>query len=51
VDLYLFYWLAFRLVPNSPDCTDPDVEIYWKIAPPPNADVVERGPDFTVVRP
>ncbi len=50
VDLYLFYWLAFRLVPNSPDCADPDVEIYWKIAPPANADVVERGLDFTVVR-
>jgi hypothetical protein len=51
VDLYLFYWLAFRLVPNSPDCADPDVEIYWKIAPPADADVIERGRDFTVVRP
>jgi hypothetical protein len=51
VDLYLFYWLAFRLVPNSPDCANPDVEVYWKIAPPVDADVVVRGRDFTVVRP
>ncbi len=50
VDLYLFYWLAFRLVPNAPDCADPDVELYWRIDPPPGVEIVERGPSFTVVR-
>jgi hypothetical protein len=27
VDLYLFYGLAFRLIPTAPDCSDPDVDL------------------------
>jgi hypothetical protein len=51
IDLYAFYWLAFRLVPNPPDCKNPDVELYLRIDPPRNAVVVGRGQDYWVVRP
>jgi hypothetical protein len=51
VDLYLFYWLAFRSVPNAPDCANPDVALYWKTPPPRNATIVDRGRDYAVVRP
>lgn len=49
VDLYLFYWLAFRLIPNPPDCARPDVEVFWKVAPPPGAEIVARGSDYAIV--
>jgi hypothetical protein len=51
VDLYAFYWLAFRLVPNPPDCKNPDVELFLRIDPPVGAVIVDRGPDYAVVRP
>jgi hypothetical protein len=50
IHLYAFYWLAFRLVPVAPDCVDPDVELYLEIEPPRDAVVIDRGPDFWVVR-
>jgi hypothetical protein len=51
IDVYAFYWLAFRLVPSSPDCAKPDVELYLRRVPPPGSVVVERGQDYWVVRP
>lgn len=51
VDLYAFYWLAFRLVPNPPDCDHPDVELYWKVEPPRDSVIIARGPNYWVVRP
>lgn len=45
-----FYWLAFRLVPNQPDCVNADVELYLWMSPPPGARIVDRGKDFWVVR-
>jgi hypothetical protein len=51
IDLYAFYWLAFRLVPNPPDCKDPDVELFLRIDPPVDAVIIARGPDYAVVRP
>jgi hypothetical protein len=50
IDVYAFYWLAFRLVPSPPDCTKPDVELYLNIAPPPDAVIVDRGQDYWLVR-
>jgi hypothetical protein len=50
VDLDAFYWLAFRLVPNPPDCVNPDVELFLKIEPPQGAPIIERGLDYSVVR-
>ena len=50
IDLVAFYWLAFRLVPNPPDCAAPDVELYLKRSPPPGSVVVARGKDYWVVR-
>lgn len=51
VDLYAFYWLAFRLVPNAPDCENPDVELFLSVDPPREATIIERGEGFAVVRP
>jgi hypothetical protein len=51
VDLYLFYWLAFRLAPDLPDCAHPDVELFWKVPPPRGATIIARGDDYAVVRP
>jgi hypothetical protein len=51
IDVYGFYWLAFRLVPNPPDCKKPDVELFFRDAPPPGAKIIERGQDYAVVRP
>ncbi len=50
VDLYAFYWLAFRLVPNPPDCTNPDFELFLRIDPPTDAVIVDRGRDYALVR-
>jgi hypothetical protein len=51
IDLYAFYWLAFRLVPNPPDCKNPDVELFLRLAPPRDAVIIARGQDYSVVRP
>jgi hypothetical protein len=51
IDLYAFYWLAFRLVPNAPDCESADVELYLSVDPPRDATVIDRGRDFAVLRP
>jgi hypothetical protein len=51
VDLYAFYWLAFRLVPNAPDCQGADVELFLMVDPPRDARILARGRDFAVVRP
>jgi hypothetical protein len=50
VDLYAFYWLAFRLVPNLPDCKGANVELFLSVDPPRDAAIIERGRDFAVVR-
>ena len=50
IDVYALYWLAFRLVPNPPDCARPDVELYLRRAPPPGAVIIDRGQDYWVVR-
>lgn len=49
-DVYPFYWLAFRLVPNPPDCADPDVELYLRVDPSRGPTIVAQGPEFSVVR-
>ena len=46
-----FYWLAFRLMPNTADCSEPDVEIYWGVDPPGGSRVVRTGRAFAMVRP
>jgi hypothetical protein len=51
IDLYAFYWLAFRLIPNPPDCKHPDVELFLRLQPPVDAHVVDHGQDYWVVRP
>jgi len=50
IDVYAFYWLAFRLVPSPPDCAKPDVELYLKRVPPPDAVIIDRGQDYWLVR-
>ena len=45
------YWLAFRLMPNTADCSDPDVAIYWGADPPDGSRVVRMGRSFAMVRP
>lgn len=45
-----FFWLAFRLLPNPTDCTDPDLVFYWNTPPPEGSDVVADGRHFAVVR-
>ena len=45
-----YYWLAFRFVPHVIDCETPDVELFWKHPPPPDARIVRSGPDYAVVR-
>lgn len=51
IDIDAFYWLAFRLIRNIPNCTNPDVELYLRgLEPPPGATIIERGKDYAVVR-
>jgi hypothetical protein len=50
IDVYAFYWLAFRLVPSPPDCAKPDVELYLKRVPPPDAVIIDRGQNYWLVR-
>jgi len=50
IDLYAFYWMAFRLVPNPPDCVRPDVELFLRMDPPDGAAIVRRGQEYAVVR-
>lgn len=50
IDVFAFYWLAFRLIHNVPDCTNPDVELYLRLNPPPGVTIVDRGDGYAVVR-
>ena len=50
IDVSAFYWLAFRLIENTPDCKNPDVELYLRLDPPPGVSILERGKDYAVVR-
>jgi len=50
IDLYAFYWMAFRVVPNRPDCVSPDVELFLRMDPPDGAVIVRRGEGYAVVR-
>lgn len=50
IDVDAFYWLAFRLIHNIPNCKNPDVELYLRLDPPPGASVIERGKNYAVVR-
>jgi hypothetical protein len=46
------YWLAFRLMPNTADCDDPDVTIYWRVVDTEPGQVVVNVPGaFALVRP
>lgn len=45
------FWLAFRLMPNAMDCTDPDVVLYWRRKPPDPDAIVLRSEWFRIVRP
>jgi len=45
------YWLAFRLMPNTADCSEPDVAIYWGVDAPDGSRVVRTGRSFFLVRP
>ena len=51
IDVSAFYWLAFRLIENTPDCKNPDVELSFR------AGIHHRayrsssaGKDYAVVR-
>lgn len=46
-----YFWLAFRLMPNPADCSDPDVLLYWRVAPPPGSSIVALDADFAIARP
>lgn len=50
-DSYRYFWLAFRLYPNQPDCTAPQVEVLVGVTPPADAGIVSAGAGWTVVRP
>jgi hypothetical protein len=50
IDVTAFYWLAFRLIQNVPNCKEPDVELYLRLEPPPGVSILERGEDYAVVR-
>jgi hypothetical protein len=50
-DSYRYLWLAFRLYPNAPDCTAPQVEVMVGVTPPVDAKVVSARAGWTVVRP
>jgi hypothetical protein len=50
-DSYRYFWLAFRLYPNPPDCTAPQVEVLVGVTPPAGATIVAAGAGWTVVRP
>lgn len=46
-----FFWLAFRLMPNTADCPSADVAIYWgSVDPPEEGRVVRRGRAFVIIR-
>lgn len=45
------FWLAFRLMPNAMDCTDPDVVLYWRRQAPDPENIVVRDKWFRIVRP
>ena len=45
------FWLAFRLMPNAMDCTDPDVVLYWRRRAADPDDIVVRGEWFRIARP
>lgn len=45
------FWLAFRLMPNAMNCTDPDVVLYWRRQAPDPDDIVVTSDRFRIVRP
>jgi hypothetical protein len=49
-NVYAYYWLSFRLVPNVPDCDDPDLTLLWEVPPAPTATRIVAGESFAVVR-
>ena len=49
-DNYAFYWLAFRLLPNMPDCNAPAVTVFWQVEPPAGVEVAARGDGFWISR-
>jgi hypothetical protein len=50
-DSYRYLWLAFRLFPNPPGCTAPQVEVLVGVTPPAGATIMAAGAGWTVVRP
>lgn len=49
-DLYRYFWLAFRLLPNIPDCRSPDLEIFFGVPAPAHIRVVNAGSGWVIVR-
>jgi hypothetical protein len=49
-DQYRYFWLAFRLLPNIPDCHSPNIEIFFRVPPPTNRSVVRTDAEWEIVR-
>jgi hypothetical protein len=50
-DQYRYFWLAFRLLPNIPDCRSPDVEVFFRVPAPVDSKVTSAGTNWEIVRP
>jgi hypothetical protein len=50
-DEYRFFWLAFRLFPNIPDCRSADIQIFFAVSAPSDRKVVNAGDGWQIVRP
>jgi hypothetical protein len=49
-DQYRHFWLAFRLLPNIPNCRSPDVEVFFGVPAPLESDVTSAGTNWEIVR-
>jgi hypothetical protein len=50
-DQYHYFWLAFRLLPNIPDCRSPDIEVFFGVSAPADTEVIRAGTNWEIVRP
>jgi hypothetical protein len=49
-DQYRYFWLAFRLLPNIPDCQSPNIEIFFRVPPVPNGRTIRADAEWEIVR-
>jgi hypothetical protein len=49
-DQYRYFWLAFRLLPNIPDCASPDIEIFFRTPGPTDGKLLKAESDWAIVR-